>query len=111
MRKNLLILILLVLPVTLFAQSDNDTAYVQTSAQCGTCKKKIEHDMAFAKGVKETKLDLKTRRLMIVYNPKKTNVDELRKALSKIGYDADSVAADSKAYLKLPECCKKGGHD
>lgn len=111
MKKNILLLLIFILPVVSFAQSDNDTVFIQTSAQCGTCKKKIEHEMAFVKGVKTLNLDVKSRQLMVVYNPKKINTEGLRQALSKIGYDADSVAADPKAYMKLPECCKKGGHD
>lgn len=111
MKKNILLLLIFILPVVSFAQSDNDTVFIQTSAQCGTCKKKIEHEMAFVKGVKTLNLDVKSRQLMVVYNPKKINTEGLRQTLSKIGYDADSVAADPKAYMKLPECCKKGGHD
>jgi cation transport ATPase len=84
---------------------------IQTSAQCKICKDRIEKDMAFEKGVKSVNLDLNTKVLSIEYRIGKTNPDRLRAAISKIGYDADDVAADEKAYDKLPDCCKKGGHD
>jgi hypothetical protein len=47
----------------------------------------------------------------VVYKKDKTNPNALRKALAAIGYDADDVAANEKSYKKLPDCCKKGGHD
>ena len=31
----------------------------------------------------------------------------LKKAVTKVGYDADDLPADPKAYDDLPKCCKK----
>ncbi len=80
---------------------------IMTSAVCGMCKDRIEHDMAFEKGVKDVNLDLKTKEVSIVYQTKKTDPDKLREAITEIGYDADDLEADAKAYEKLPACCKK----
>lgn len=85
----------------------SDTLTVQTSAVCGMCKDRIEQGMAFEKGVKRATLDEETKKVTIVYNPSKTSADAIRIAISKLGYDADEVAADPKAYEKLPACCKK----
>jgi periplasmic mercuric ion binding protein len=84
---------------------------IQTSAVCGSCKTRIEKNMAFEKGVTDVVLDLDTKIVTITYRPTKTSPDKLRLALSKIGYDADNVLADPTAYEKLPPCCKKGGMD
>jgi len=48
--------------------------------------------------------------LTVEYKLGKTSPEKIRTAVSKIGYDADDVVADPKAYEKLPECCKKDGH-
>ena len=80
---------------------------IQTSAVCGMCKDRIEHDLAFAKGVTSVSLDDDTKIVTVGYNPKKTDEEKIRKAISEIGYDADDVPADPKAYDKLPNCCKK----
>jgi copper chaperone CopZ len=80
---------------------------IQTSAVCGMCKERIEHDLAFEKGIKSVSLDDETKIVTVGYNPKKTNPDNIRLAISKIGYDADDVKADPEAYAKLPGCCKK----
>ncbi len=81
---------------------------IKTSAVCGMCKETIEKHMAFEKGVKKSSLDVETKILTVTYNPQKTTPDMLRKAVSKSGYDADDVKADTKAYKKLDACCKKG---
>ena len=81
---------------------------IQTSAVCGMCKERIEHNLGFEKGIKSVSLDDETKVVTVGYNPKKTNPDDIRDAISKIGYDADDVAADPVAYEKLPGCCKKG---
>jgi hypothetical protein len=36
-------------------------------------------------------------------------VEKIRIAITKSGYDADSLKADPKAFKHLPECCKKPG--
>ena len=41
------------------------------------------------------------------FNPKKTNVAKLKKAITEVGYDADEVVAETAGYNKLPSCCKK----
>ena len=84
---------------------------VKTSAQCEMCKERIEKNMAYEKGIKFVELDLETKVLTLKYREDKTTPEQLRKALSKIGYDADDVDADPVAYEKLPACCQKGGHD
>ena len=84
-----------------------ETIKIKTSAVCDMCKDRIEQGMAFEKGVKNVVLDVDTKIVTITYNPSKTTPDDLRKAISKLGYDADNIAADKTAYAKLPACCKK----
>jgi copper chaperone CopZ len=71
------------------------------------CKDRIENGMAFEKGVKDVNLDVETKIATIKYNTKSTSPDELRKKISKLGYDADEIPCDKVAYDKLPACCKK----
>jgi mercuric ion binding protein len=89
-------------------KSSTEEIKIQTSAVCGMCKERIEHDLAFEKGIKSVSLDDETKIVTVGYSPKKTNPDNIRLAISKIGYDADDVKADPVAYEKLPGCCKKG---
>lgn len=80
---------------------------MKSSVVCGQCKDRVEGGLAFEKGVKMVNVDLKSKEVTVKYNPAKTTPDQLRTALSKLGYDADGVKADAKAYEKLPSCCKK----
>jgi cation transport ATPase len=80
---------------------------IKSSVVCDMCKERVENDMAFEKGVKAVSVNLKTKEVTVTYRADKTDPDKLRKAVSKIGYDADDVEADPKAYAKLPACCKK----
>ncbi len=108
------ILLLTVLPAILFAKGDKnktETASIQTSAQCESCKSRIESAVKELKGVKSADLNLDDKKVTVIYSPKKVSTDEIKKAISKAGYDADEVTADSDAYSKLPACCKKGGHE
>lgn len=84
---------------------------IQTSAQCQMCKDRIESGLSFEKGIKTAILNLEDKVLTVKFRIEKTNADKIRKAVSKLGYDADDIAADPEAYEKLPPCCKKGGHD
>ncbi len=92
------------------AQTDS-TLTIKTSAQCESCKKRIENALNFEKGVKSAELDLKTKSATVVFDHSKTNSAKLRAAIAKAGYDADNVPANEKAYNKLPKCCQKGGHE
>lgn len=84
-----------------------ETVEIKTSAICGMCKEKIEKEISFTKGIKKATLNKDTKILTVYYNPKKTNPQNIRLEISKIGYDADDIKADEKAYNKLSDCCKK----
>ena len=107
MRKIIFAAVFIIMCGTIqstFAQAD--TVRIKTSAICEQCKERIENDLSFEKGIKSSSLDLDTKVVTVIYNPKKTNEQNIREAITKIGYDADSLTADPKSYKKLPDCCK-----
>ena len=83
------------------------TAQFKTSAVCDMCKARIEKSLAYEKGVQSAVLDVPTKVLTVVYKADKTTPAALRTAVQKTGYDADELTADSRAYNRLPDCCKK----
>ena len=89
----------------------SETIVIQTSAQCGTCKTIIEKALKNTTGVKKATLDLDTKKVTVKYNPSKITPDQIRKAITAAGYDADQLPAKPAAYNALPACCKKGGHN
>ena len=84
-----------------------ETVKIKTSAVCDMCKATIEKAMAYEKGVQAANLDVASQMLTVQYRADKTSAAALREAVTKIGYDADSTAADPLAYKKLNDCCKK----
>src|SRR4029078_9120026 len=97
--KNLILLIL-TLTFASLVNAQTDTVVVKTSVICNECKERIEHDLSFEKGVKANIVNLDTKGVMVGYNPAKTDPQKIRAAITKIGYDADSLKADAKAYKK-----------
>ncbi len=110
--KHLILLTLLTLLFTsenLWAQAGkSDTISIKSSVVCGMCKERVEQNLAFEKGIRDVNVNLETKIVLVRFDPRKTNPAEIRKKISKLGYDADEVEADSSAYEKLPACCKKG---
>ena len=105
----LLMVTIFINPVSAQEKKKNyEEVQIQTSAICGMCEERIETNIAYEKGVKSVELEDSTKIVTIGFDPRKTNPDQLRTAISKVGYDADDVAADPVAYEKLPACCKKG---
>ena len=109
LNSAVLITVLFVLPILAAYSQDkkNTEIKIKTSAVCGMCKDRIETGLAFEKGIKDVTLDVETKIATVNYNPAKTTPENIRKAISKLGYDADTIPADAKAYEKLPPCCKK----
>ena len=108
--KNIGILSAIILLSAKISLAQTDTLRVRTSAICDQCKERIEHDLSFEKGVKSSSMDLETKEVTVVYNTQKTNPQKICTAITKIGYDADTLKADAKAYGRLPECCKSPDH-
>lgn len=92
------------------AEKDNEKfaeVKIKTTSKCNMCKERIETDLALAKGVNEVTLDLEENIVTVKYRKDKTDEDRIRKALTKIGYDADDMPAGQKAHDRLPACCQK----
>jgi mercuric ion binding protein len=94
------------------AQKTNQKAVIKTTFNCDHCKEcetcglKFKTEMLKIKGVKMYELDDKAMTFTVYYNSKKTNIQIIREAISKFGYDADDVKADHKSYESLDGCCK-----
>lgn len=94
------------------AQKSNQKAVIKTTLHCDHCKEcetcglKFKTEMLKIKGVKMYELDDKKMTFTVYYNAKKTTLQTIKEGISKLGYDADEVKADPKAYENLDGCCK-----
>lgn len=114
MKNSILLLIsALLLSFGAYAQDDNSkfsTLEIKTSAVCDMCIASIEKGFAFEKGVKSSKVDLAANTVTVTYHTKKTDAESVKKALARMGYSADEMAPNPKAYADLHYCCK-ADHD
>lgn len=83
------------------------TIYCDHCKVCETCGKQFNRTLLREKGIQMVMLDEKEMTIQVTYNSKKTDLAKIKKAISKLGYDADEVQADAVAYEALDGCCKK----
>ncbi|WP_417354157.1 heavy-metal-associated domain-containing protein [Flavobacterium sp.] len=89
------------------------TAIIKTAIYCDhrkvceTCGPNFNQALLKEKGVQMVVLDDKAMTIKVTYNSKKTDLEKIKTAISKLGYDADEIEADIVAYEGLDGCCKK----
>ena len=110
--KNVILIAFLIIGTAVFGQKKQKpvTDTIKTSAQCEMCKDLIEENLNYVNGVKFAELDFISQNLIIKYKPDVISKEEIKKIVASIGYDADDIVAEDKAYEELPTCCKKGAH-
>jgi len=86
-----------------------ETITIQTSAECGQCKTRIESKLNYTKGILFAELDLETKKATVKYKTKKIDAEKIKKLIATIGYDADEVKAKKEDVEKLPKCCQPEG--
>jgi periplasmic mercuric ion binding protein len=109
MRTVLLTLLLLSAFRSTAQDRKVESLQIHTTAVCDMCVTTIEGELIYAKGVKKVKLDLATNIIHVEYDPRKTGPDAIRKEVTKLGYFADGMPGDPKAFANLPACCQKEG--
>ncbi len=107
--KTLTIVLALLIGMRVSAQKKTEHIDIVSSTVCDMCKETIEKEMIYEKGVKKVSVDLATSSVHVEYDAKKSTPEKLRAALIKLGYAADGVPGDPKAFAKLPACCQKEG--
>jgi copper chaperone CopZ len=110
MKTSTLIIFLLFFSELALSQKKFEEVIIQTSAQCGDCKERIESKLNYTKGVIFAELELETKKVTVKYKTKFITLLEIKKAIASIGYSADEIKAKEEDVLKLPKCCQPGGH-
>src|SRR5690606_27753981 len=87
-----------------YAQTDS-TAVFDVAGNCGMCKKRIEN-AATIDGVETAVWDMKTHRLTVKYNRKKTSLAAIQQSIAHVGHDTPLFRAPDEAYENLHERCR-----
>lgn len=107
--KNIIAIAFVMFTLTSLAQKKVQEVVIQTSAECGSCKDRIESNLNYVKGIKFAELDVPSKKLTVKFKTKKVSLKEIKEMVVALGYDADALKADVVAYDALPACCKVGG--
>jgi mercuric ion binding protein len=109
MKQLMLIVLAIFIASTSFSEektSKFETVVIQTSAQCGDCKERIDGGLNYMKGISFAELDLESKKVTVKFNTSKITLDGVKKKINAVGYDADDSKADPEAIKRLPACCK-----
>ena len=98
------IIIAMLLPTVMFAAEQTITMNVK--GNCKSCYKKIVRAAERVDGVDEADWNKKTKVFTATFDDEKTSKAEITEAILAAGYDVEDQVATTKAYDKLPKCCK-----
>jgi Cu(I)/Ag(I) efflux system membrane fusion protein len=79
---------------------------IAANGLCEMCKDRIESAAKSVAGVSVATWNGDSRQLQVSFDPRKTTVDAIAKAVAKAGHDTDIYQADDETYKALPDCCK-----
>lgn len=86
---------------------------INPGMSCQNCENKIKNNLRFEKGVKLIETSIADQTVTVSYDPKKTDVDKIKQALAKIGYEASESPAkcnDAAAGCNVKgKCCGNQG--
>ncbi|WP_330444339.1 heavy-metal-associated domain-containing protein [Flavobacterium sp. C4GT6] len=108
--------IVLVVLVTLFGltaqaqdkevkKSKNAKYEFAVNGNCDMCKKRIEKAAFSVKGVKSAEWHADHQDLHIILDENKASVEDVCKAVAKVGHDTEIVKATEEDFQKLHTCC------
>ena len=108
MKKYIVFLIFCnLITITSFCQNKKyQKESVKVWGNCGMCKSLIENAAESVDGVKYAIWDSKKNVMKVKFVANETNINEIQKAVSKIGYDTESYRANDEVYNNLHHCCK-----
>lgn len=84
------------------------TAKIKTpTVGCDDCKNRIETYLDRYDGVTSIQVNWRQKITTVKYLTDRTNIEEIKAAISNCGYDADDIPAFEEAYKRLPKTCKR----
>ncbi len=104
--KKILIITLLLIGTTTFAQNKNQKGSLEVDGVCLMCKARIEKACLTSKGVKSAVWNVKTHELKLIYDARKTDLKTISTTVTKVGHDTKELKATDEAYATVHPCCR-----
>ncbi|WP_456437386.1 heavy-metal-associated domain-containing protein [Psychroserpens sp.] len=106
MKKVLVIVVVMLVSITSFAQNKNAKASLEVDGVCLMCKERIEKAAIRTKGVKSAVWSVETHELKLIFDERKTNLDSITQKIVAVGHDTQKIKATNEAYNTVHPCCK-----
>ncbi len=106
MKKFIIVIILMFIGITSFAQNKNAKSTIEVDGVCMMCKERIEKAAVRTKGVKSAVWDVKTHELKLIFDERKTNLETISQSIANVGHDTKAIIATDEAYGTVHNCCK-----
>ena len=104
-----IVLILLALPLGIFAQEKKKkitkTQFI-VHGNCEQCEKRIEKASITIKGVKSADWDIPSNVISLIYDSNKVDLETIHSKIAEKGHDTKKAQAKEEDYEKLPQCCQ-----
>ena len=72
-------------------QSKVGNVTFNVSMHCKSCQEKIERNIPFEKGVKDMNVNLEHKTVNVIYDPRKTNKEKLKKAFENLDFVCEVI--------------------
>lgn len=93
-RFFLILAVVLSTAVSVNAQKKGEKIVVYNATlHCGSCKAKVEKNIAFEKGVKDLKVDMDAQTITVTFREGKTTEEDIKKAIEKLDVPVKGVVA------------------
>lgn len=106
MKKVLIMVIVMLVSITSFAQNKNAKASLEVDGVCLMCKERIEKAAIRTKGVKSAIWNVETHELKLIYDERKTSLDTIKQSIVAVGHDTKDLKATDEAYNAVHPCCR-----
>lgn len=105
MKTKILSLVALFVFGAMTVLAGSKTEKIKVYGNCGMCESRIEKAVKAVDGVTAADWNKETKMLDVTFDDSKVKVDDIHKAVAKVGHDTDKVKADDKVYAALHGCC------
>jgi Cu(I)/Ag(I) efflux system membrane fusion protein len=89
-----------------FLNAQEKSSEFEVLGNCNGCKKRIEKAANSVEGVASATWNKDTKIIEVAYDSEKTSLEEVSKAINKVGHDTKFGKASDSAYDALPGCCQ-----
>ena len=107
MKKTVLLSMVVFLSLSLTALAQEvKTEKFKVFGNCGMCESRIESAITGLEGVTKAEWDKETKMAEVSFDESKVKLDDIHKAIAKVGHDTEKEKASDEVYNGLAGCCK-----